>query len=464
MAFILDVALRMGPVVGVGALWPASFFSLAWLVGMVSRAEYGIRNSLRTDTSLLAIRHLLAAFSCSCPSLTLVSRCSIRTQGTFMIYRSRGFERNAAKSESVEMDAVVASALASANRKKENHMLYTGIDLHKESLTIACLDEKGTVLWIKTLSTKCINKIRDIFSSLDHPYAVAIEAVGFYHWLWDLLADAPAEKVLADPREVRARKAIKRAKTDRKDAVLLAELLRRGELPSVYVPTPEERALREICRHRHSLSRNLASCKNRFRRIHLKQNLRGPKSLDTASGYKFYRANRDRFADNQKLMMEDLLSQMTFLENSLSHNHDRMRAMLQFPYFKAKFDLYTSMPGISMISAATIIAETGDITRFDHAKEIAAYAGLDPRVSQSSETCILGAVSKAGPRDLRWILQQAAWTAIRCDARCKRIYERIKKRRGTRKAATAVARRIIIWIWRMTVTGEMYNPDYGTAA
>lgn len=343
-------------------------------------------------------------------------------------------------------------------------MLYIGIDLHKDSLTAACLDEEGNSHSIKKFATKCIHKIREYFTSFDQPISVAIEAVGFYHWLWDLLDELPVQKLLADPREVRARKAVKRAKTDRLDAVLLAELIRRGELPSVYVPTKEERALREICRHRHSLCRDLARCKNRFRRLHLKQNLAGPKALDESTGRKFYSAQRDRFANNQKLMMEDLLEQIGFLENKVARSQDRLRDAMQNPYFKTRYELYDSIPGIALVSAATIIAETGDITRFKYAKEIVAYAGLDPRVSQSAETCIFGSVSKAGPRDLRWILQQAAWTAIRCDPRCKSIYERIKKRRGSQKAATAVARHLLIWLWRMSITGEMYNPEHGRAA
>jgi transposase len=340
-------------------------------------------------------------------------------------------------------------------------MRFIGIDLHKDSMTVACLDETGNTLWIKTVATKCNNQIATLFAEIDQPYAVAVEAVGFYHWLWDLLGDRPAQKFLANPVEIAARKSVKRAKTDRKDAVLIAELLRRGEIPAVYVPTPEERELREITRHRHAIARKLASAKNSFIRICLKRNLDGPKNMNAERAIKFFKSWRERFAVNQQLMLEDLTDQIVFLERQLDKALERIVACLRYPCFAPTLTLYASVPGIATVSAATIIAETGNIRRFDSAKEIVSYAGLAPRVFQSADTCRHGRISKAGPKNLRWILVQTAWCAIRFDRRCRAIFDRIRVRAGKKKAVCAVARRLLIWLWAMAKSGAPYDPEKG---
>jgi transposase len=142
----------------------------------------------------------------------------------------------------------------------------------------------------------------------------------------------------------------------------------------------------------------------------------------------------------------------------------RLSESLKAPAFAERLVLYESLPGTGLITAATLIAEIGDITRFTHAGEVAAYAGLDPRVFQSADSCRHGRISKNGPHDLRWVLQQAAWTAIRCDTRCRAIYERIRLRAGKKKAATAVARHLIVWVWAMTRRNALYNPRQSAAA
>jgi transposase len=121
------------------------------------------------------------------------------------------------------------------------------------------------------------------------------------------------------------------------------------------------------------------------------------------------------------------------------------------------YGILTSFPGVALVSAATVIAEVGDFRRFPDAKAIGRYAGLNPRVFASGGKQRIGHIAKTGSADLRWILQQAAWTAIRCDEHVRGIFLRIAKRAGRKAAAVAVARKLLTWMHSAVTKGEPYR-------
>ena len=112
---------------------------------------------------------------------------------------------------------------------------------------------------------------------------------------------------------------------------------------------------------------------------------------------------------------------------------------------------------MALVTAATVIAEIGDFKRFTGAKAIGRYAGLNPRVYASGGKQRIGHIAKTGSTDLRWILQQAAWTAIRYDEHVKRIFLRIAKRSGRKAAAVAIARKLLTWMHVAVIKGEPYR-------
>ena len=108
--------------------------------------------------------------------------------------------------------------------------------------------------------------------------------------------------------------------------------------------------------------------------------------------------------------------------------------------FHEVYGILTSFPGVAQLTAATVIAEVGDFKRFTDRKSIGRYAGLNPRVYASGGKQRIGHIAKTGSADLRWILQQAAWTAIRYDQYVRGVFLRIAKRSGRKAAAVAIAR------------------------
>jgi transposase len=331
-----------------------------------------------------------------------------------------------------------------------------GVDLHKASLTATVLDSAGAVVERKDISTKCRRQIADYFASHGPNVQVAVESVGFYHWFWDTVKPNVRILRLADPAGVRAC-AGRLTKTDRNDSLLLARLLREDRLPMAYVPEEPVRQLRELCRQRHRLARQLALARRQLRWIALKNNLPGPTVLESDRAQKWLLTQDPKLSAAHRLSARQFIDQIITLERQLSDTETVLRQNIQSHADLAPtLALIQSVPGIGFIIAATILCECGDITRFDSIDQLSSYAGLCPRVAQSGESAHHGHISKQGPPVLRWVLQQAAWVAIRCDPNARRIYARIAKRAGSKKAATALARKLLSYAWSVCRQGHPF--------
>lgn len=332
-----------------------------------------------------------------------------------------------------------------------------GVDLHKCSLTVMVIDEQGKILERKDIPTKCRKQIQEYFGSYGASCQVVVESVGFYQWFWDLVRPLVGKLVLADPAGVKAFVG-RKAKTDRNDALLLANLMREERLPMAYVPDEPMRQLRELVRLRHSLARSLASERRQLRWISLKNNLPGPSTLTSDRAQKWILAQESKLSPVHRLASQKRLNHIVSLERDLFDLQQAIeQAVAAHPDLRRQAQLLESIPGIGQLTAVTILTETGDITRFKNIDQLSSYAGLAPRVSQSGETVHHGHISKQGPPILRWLLQQAAWTAIRTDPQARRIFNRIGKRAGPKKAVTALARKILSYAWSVSRRGVPFH-------
>jgi transposase len=118
--------------------------------------------------------------------------------------------------------------------------------------------------------------------------------------------------------------------------------------------------------------------------------------------------------------------------------------------------LLMTIPGISYYSALMIVAEIGDIRRFNAYRQLTSYAGLNPSVYQSGNRCITGHISKQGNKQLRWILCQVVHVAVQHDHNLRSFYLRIKKTRGVNIAITATARKLLTIIFAMLKNNSKY--------
>jgi transposase len=339
-------------------------------------------------------------------------------------------------------------------------MTTIGVDLHKFQLNTVVLDEHGAIRERRELPTKCRNQIREYFASFGPHCQVAVESVGFYQWFWNLVRPQVGRLLLADPAGVRAH-AGRKAKTDRNDALLLAILWHDNRLPMAYVPPENLRLLRDLVRHRHSVGRALARERRSLRWLALKNNLPGPASFTSDRAQKWLLAQESKLSEPHRLAARQRLAQIIALEQQVRDTDSAIgKFLLTEPVLQHRAALIATVPGIGLLTAVTIMAETGDITRFDNIDQLGSYAGLAPRVSQSGASLHHGRLSKHGPPILRWVLQQAAWTARRTDSHAAQIFGRIAKRAGNKKAATALARKLLGYAWSVCRRNEPFHwPD-----
>ena len=317
-----------------------------------------------------------------------------------------------------------------------------GVDLHKDTLTAAVLDPRSGEVSFTKLACRCREQIVEFFGGLPRPNIVAIEAVGFYRWLWDLLDPIVDELVLADATRCRAL-AGRRIKTDREDALNVAELLAAGRLPVAWAPPTHIAAQRDVTRHRHYLSQQHARVLHWVKSIMHQVNRPGPARLKGSGLMRYIKAQRERLPVHLVDQLEMAVDELVMLERQLDRIDQRLKDTLKLPHFCEDAKHLLSFPGVGIVIAATVIAEVGDFDRFTCRNAITRFAGLDPRTFSSADTTRTGRIAKAGSTDLRWALVQAAWVAVRCDPDTKAAWLRRRKRMGGKRAIIAVARHLL---------------------
>jgi transposase len=337
-----------------------------------------------------------------------------------------------------------------------NHRWCVGVDLHKDTLTACVFCGCCGEVSFQKIACRCRRQIAEYFGALPRPHAVAIESVGFYRWLWEMLEPIVEELVLADATQARAL-AGRRLKTDREDALNIAQLLAAGRLPASYAPPIEVQILRDLTRHRNGFSRQHARILHRVKSIMNANNRPGPARMRSDGLIRYLKAQGPKLPARHVEMLWQCVDGLALTERQMAQAERVIGELVRRDSFHEVYGILTSFPGVAQLTAATVIAQVGDFKRFTARKSIGRYAGLNPRVYASGGKQRIGHIAKTGPSDLRWILQQAAWTAIRYDEHVKRIFLRIAKRAGRKAAAVAVARKLLTWMHIAVVKGEPYR-------
>jgi transposase len=252
-------------------------------------------------------------------------------------------------------------------------------------------------------------------------------------------------------------------KTDKVDARVLAELCRRDLVPELWIPSLDDRALRERLRRRTHLVRLRASAMNRIfglltqwgLRLSLER-LRAPDAMEllAARGVE----------ETWRRSIGEALAVIDLLDGRIAPLHEELRP---FAAADPRVLLLRTIPGIGELLALTIAAEIGDVARFGSPRKLIGYAGLAPRVSQSGERSRTGALSKAGSRTLRWAAVEAAHQAWRPTNPWHELYTQLAGRHGKNPAKSAVARKVLIAAWHVLSRNEPFKssrPPGGTVS
>jgi transposase len=371
-----------------------------------------------------------------------------------------------------------------------------GVDVHKRTIvaTIAATDKNNITSYsAKTFST--LNK--DLYAFLDWLlesgcHDVCMESTGKY-WIpiFNILEDH-VHVILTHPKYVRA---IKGKKTDKKDSKWIADLFKHDMVRSSFIPPKDVRSWRELARYRAKLVYMRSSEKNRYQNCMTVSNIGLANILSdpfgkTATGIMEHILSSEVFDEalcktliqksakkktdliiesirgcsvesDQKFKMNEAMAHMKYLDDAVVRTEAELFVRMQ-PHYHLVEHL-AALPGISELSAALILAEIGlDMDVFETSKHLTSWAGLTPTNNESAGKKKSVRISRAGVF-LKPLLVQCALAATK-DKKGTYFavkYQRIKKRRGHKKAIIAIARMMLTCIYHMLKTGECFNPsDY----
>ena len=322
--------------------------------------------------------------------------------------------------------------------------IYVGIDLHKEFFTFVMISEPGDKMCEGRHST-VEGDIVDFASSLSADHHIVLEPLSNCFWFINVLRPYVGSIHLANPYRVRLI-AESRLKNDRLDAITLADLLRVGYLPEVYIPPDETIRWRSIVNHRMRLVRDRTRLKNRILGLTLREGRRITAS-DPFGKRGLAQLNSLELSAHTRAALDNYLESLHLLTAQIKRSDDEIeRIGSSDPIVR----LLSTIDGIGYFSALAVRAYAGDMSRFRSAKAFAAYTGLVPGYRQSADKHHNGPITKSGVAILRWVLVQAATHAVRRSGNLKRLYLRLCFRSSVGKARTAVAHalaRIIYHVW-----------------
>jgi transposase len=315
-----------------------------------------------------------------------------------------------------------------------------GIDLHKNTFSVCVFNSEGVI--------ESESKHRVSPASLDAfrcglriSDTVCFEVSTSAWEMYDLLRDRVGRIIVANPMKTKLLSGGD-PKTDKLDARRLAQLAQDKHIAEVWVPDRETREMREMVRFRQQLTNiktrmgNVRLCRESleaFKAADPYESIVGPKRSEARELMSECAQDIEKAACAQLAKLDSVFTRWALSDS---------RALRLMRH-----------PGIGPFVAAAYISAMGDITRFPDSKKAASYTGLVPRVHASGETSYNGRITKAGRKELRHALVQAAWVAIRCDPELASFYRRIAKARGSGKAIVAVARKIAVRLWHLTVEG-----------
>ncbi|HJY31172.1 MAG TPA: IS110 family transposase [Pyrinomonadaceae bacterium] len=316
--------------------------------------------------------------------------------------------------------------------------IYIGVDFHARQQTVCYLKTETGELVISELKHQDKAQVRAFYQQFPAPVIVGLEASGYSPWFEALLEQLGCAVWLGHATEIR-RRARWRQKNDRRDAELIWDLMVHNEFPRLHRPAVQSREVLRMLRYRQKLTKLRTMAKNSLQAIALQAGLAKGKQLFTRAGQEQFRAaalspalqwQREHWFSLLQPLNQQLLETMVWFKEQ--SKDDACVTQLR------------THPGLGLLTSLCLVHTLQPVSRFRNARKVAAYAGFDPVERSSAERQRFLGISKAGSRLLRYLLVEAAHTAVRYDEDLQRFYKRLAQRRGRPKAKVAAARKLLI--------------------
>jgi transposase len=328
-------------------------------------------------------------------------------------------------------------------------MKYIGCDFHPSFQVIAMLDVETGELVRRRLQHGT-GEVEAFYESLSGPVVVGVEASGNTYWFERLLARLGQELWMGDAAAIRKQDGRKQ-KYDGRDARLILQLLEEKRFPRIWIPTVEERDLRQLLIHRRHLVRMRARIKNQLQHIALNQGVQKRWKLWSQSGMAMLKKlDLEPWAGQRRDTLLEMLQQFDRRLQPLE------QALQQAADSNPRSRRLQTHPGVGPVISLATILTMGDVKRFPDSRSWVSYLGLNPSENSSGIRRRLGGISKQGNPFLRYLLVEGAASAAKGDSNLGRMYARLKARRHHGVAKIAVARKLAVRLYWMERTEKRY--------
>ncbi len=325
-------------------------------------------------------------------------------------------------------------------------MMIIGCDYHPAFQQIAFVDtDTGELQERRLQHREEAEKFYRDLAAQGMKVRVGMEASGQARWFERLLAELNFELWIGDAAEIRTKR-VRKQKTDRQDAQLILKLMLKDDFPRIWVPSWENRDLRQLLWHRHRMVQARTRIMNQLQAVALNEGLRCKKRLWREAGREQLEAFR--LAPWASRRRRDLLELLDRLNPTIT---DLTRTIEQEVEKCPEAQRLMTHPGVGPLTALAFVLIIGTAERFQCGKQIASYLGLVPLEESSGNRRRLGHITKQGNALLRFLLVEAAQVSARSIPEWRNKYFHLAMRRGRKIAKVAMARRLAVqmfWMWR----------------
>ena len=360
----------------------------------------------------------------------------------------------------------------------KHSILFIGLDTHKEFNEVAYIEEHrgaqpvhlGRIPSSKVAVQKLVRQFESKYPGATLHFVYEAGPCGY--WIYRLITSLGHCCYVVAPSLI-PKKSGEKIKTDKRDALKLSKLLKSEDLTPIYVPEPEDEAVRDLSRAREVAMKDLKDAKYQLKALLLRNNINYKGTANWSQKHLRWLTELVLPHPAQHIVLQEFLhtineriSRLERLDNELTHHVHQWR---YYPVVKA----IQAMRGVRLLVATGVVAELGDLSRFDHPRKLMSYLGLVPSEHSSGGKRHIGAITKCGNGRARRLLVEGAHTyryaanistdmqkrqeglpkdiidiAWKAQLRlCKRYKKMIAKGKHYNLVVTAIAREMIAYIW-----------------
>jgi transposase len=339
-------------------------------------------------------------------------------------------------------------------------MIIIGVDFHPEFQQIASVDTDTGEFQEKRLGHR--EEAETFYRGLaatGEKVRVGMEASGHGRWFERLMGELQIELWIGDAAEIRTKR-VRKQKTDRQDAQLILKLMLKDDFPRIWVPSWENRDLRQLLWHRHRMVQARTRIMNQLQAVALNEGLRCKKRLWRSERPRLESFNLAPWASRRRRDLLELLDRLNPTIAELSQAVER--EVEKFP----EAQRLATHPGVGPLTALAFVLVIGEAERFQCGKQVASYLGLVPLEDSSGNRRRLGHITKQGSSILRFLLVEAAQVTVRSLPEWRSRYFHLMMRRGRKIAKVAMARRLAVCLYWMLRQGWDYQQyiEFGSYA